>query len=1134
MSKNILVNKCFLLILIILTFSVGKAQEEPWENPNYRKFKIATHDSIILDSLSILPSTLSITNSLNETIDSSDYTFNSQWNSLRFNYKNIDSVWAEYYVHPNLKPIFIYAKDPGIIIQSHSNEKKYEINTRPKNQELFNGLQSNGSIVRGITFGNNQGGSVQSSLDLQLTGKLSEDLFINAAIADNNAPIEADGYTQNLEQFDRVYVEIYNKYAKLKAGHIDLEQNQDYFGQFNRKVTGLQLSTQIEKENSTTRIHATGSVSRGDFVQQKFNGIEGNQGPYKLTGNNNEAFIIILSGSERIYIDGVLLTRGETNDYVMNYNTGELTFTTNQLIRANHRITAEYLYTTRNYNRFLVYGGAEHESKKFSLGVHMFSESDNKNNPINQNLSNEDKQILADAGNDVDQMIALSANEVPYSANKILYKKIDVGNTFYFEYSNNPSDVLYEVFFTQVGKGKGDYILTDAATNGRVFEYIPPVNGISQGNYAPIRRLVPPVRKQLLSLNSHYTLGKNTQLGLDLGLSNNDQNLYSNLDNNENIGWAAKFNFNHIRKWGNFQLQPFAEYSFIQKQFNPLQRLRTPEFARDFNLPTELLDANQNFLRAGIQSNFKDQLRTGYELYFLENSGISKGIKQELKTEYTDAKTTIRARGSALKSEYETEKATFNSYDAIAERKIKSFTVSAGILGEENNRKITQDSINPLSFKWNEIFTAIGVGDSVQRFAKLRLYKRQDDSVRLNSLGSFSQSYGAEFNTRFLNQQNHRLDLNSDYRRVKYAYENETRDYLTGNITWYKAFFDKGVALNIFYELGGGTEPERAFTYVKVTDGMGIYQWTDYNGDGVEQLDEFEVATFSDRAQYIRVYTNTVNYLETQKNALTLSVKFYPGDIWENPFLGRFNLQFTLNNQNRYERKNRIAVWNPFEENDETRAAIQTLRGIVNFNQSKNYKWGANYQYIQQNNKTLVYVGEEGRKQQEHQFKALYRPNDFWLYEINQMFNSTKSESQSFATRRYLIKEWILNPKINYIRNENWQTSFGYEYKNALNREGEEKLGAHQLKLDAQWNDKGKTSLVGSFYWVENKFTGNEFSVVGNRMMQGLKNGSNLVWNVLLQRQLNNFLELNLSYNGRKSDQTDAIHTGSLQLRARF
>ena len=71
-------------------------------------------------------------------------------------------------------------------------------NTR---SNILGDLNSKGSIIRGITFGNNQGQSVQSSMDLQITGKLSKDVSVLASISDHNLPILAGGYTQALVDF---------------------------------------------------------------------------------------------------------------------------------------------------------------------------------------------------------------------------------------------------------------------------------------------------------------------------------------------------------------------------------------------------------------------------------------------------------------------------------------------------------------------------------------------------------------------------------------------------------------------------------------------------------------------------------------------------------------------------------------------------------------------------------------------------------------------------------------------------------------------------------------------------------------------------------------------------------------------
>ena len=68
---------------------------------------------------------------------------------------------------------------------------------------------------------------------------------------------------------------------------------------------------------------------------------------------------------------------------------------------------------------------------------------------------------------------------------------------------------------------------------------------------------------------------------------------------------------------------------------------------------------------------------------------------------------------------------------------------------------------------------------------------------------------------------------------------------------------------------------------------------------------------------------------------------------------------------------------------------------------------------------------------------------------------------------------------------------------------------------------------------INNDFTGNSFSVIGNTMLDGLKAGKNQVWSLYLQQNINSFIILNVNYEGRNStDRT--IHIGSVQIKASF
>ena len=52
--------------------------------------------------------------------------------------------------------------------------------------------------------------------------------------------------------------------------------------------------------------------------------------------------------------------------------------------------------------------------------------------------------------------------------------------------------------------------------------------------------------------------------------------------------------------------------------------------------------------------------------------------------------------------------------------------------------------------------------------------------------------------------------------------------------------------------------------------------------------------------------------------------------------------------------------------------------------------------------------------------------------------------------------------------------------------------------------------------------------------MEGLQAGSNYTWSLSAQRKLTKFLDLNFSYFGRKSKNSNSIHNGNIQLRAIF
>ncbi|HQV61413.1 MAG TPA: hypothetical protein PLG08_11585, partial [Chitinophagaceae bacterium] len=219
--------RIFLVITLALTSLWSSAQIPVAGNPvsNLRKktFRIDA-DSIKVDTISIVPNTFFISNVVVE-----DYRIDYVKAILYWKKKPIaDTVTITYRVFPfKLNPVAQRMNYDSVM--NNFYQKPFEFNNGLAGNQRgvfdFGTLKAEGSLGRQIGFGNSQDAVVNSSLNLQLSGMLGDSIEIQAAITDNNIPIQPDGTTQQLNEFDQVFLQFKKRGWQLNLGDIDIRQN---------------------------------------------------------------------------------------------------------------------------------------------------------------------------------------------------------------------------------------------------------------------------------------------------------------------------------------------------------------------------------------------------------------------------------------------------------------------------------------------------------------------------------------------------------------------------------------------------------------------------------------------------------------------------------------------------------------------------------------------------------------------------------------------------------------------------------------------------------------------------------------------------------------------------------------------
>ena len=392
----------------------------------------------------------------------------------------------------------------------------------------------------GVSVGSFGQVDLEQGLDIRIGGEIRPGTEITAHLNDQGTTLE--GNTREISDFDMIYIALNDRRFDVVAGDQYIEWPFSGILEGRKKIKGIAASVHPGK----VRVKGFGALAGGNFTVQAWHG-DGGQGPYSFTGKGESGFITPIGGTIRVSVNGVSCAEGDDRDYTVDYDLGTMTFTARRLIRPEDVIRVEYEYKMFDYQRTLtgMTAGLLAGDSVLTVQGAVWSEIDNKNNPMELALTGDNINALKAAG---DRMPVDTADEevdpndvlTRYASIPLYVKKDSLGTVIFVHTIPDPgrpdlNTGYFDVHFSEAADGCGDYL---RESSEKYPDYIYRYAGPCGGSYTPLAELPAPQRRTSGEAKAVLSLPL-LKLELDAAGQELDRNLFSGLDDNDNLASAA-------------------------------------------------------------------------------------------------------------------------------------------------------------------------------------------------------------------------------------------------------------------------------------------------------------------------------------------------------------------------------------------------------------------------------------------------------------------------------------------------------------------------------------------------------------------------------------------------------------------
>ncbi len=1017
-------------------------------------------------------------------------------------------------------------------------------------------LQRSGSITRGILAGNRRDATIESGLRLQLAGQVSDDVGVRAVLTDESTPILPEGTTQRLSEIDRVFIEIDARRARAQLGDIDVAYDGSEFARFSRKVQGVGATGQ----SGPATLRVMGATARGIYWSQEIEVLDGVQGPYRLSGEQGERFIFIVPGSEVVYIDGEPLERGETKDYVIDYATGEVTFTATRLVRADNRVRAEYQYRTTEFTRTVLGAEAEVElgrrtegPPRLMLAATVLREADGRTFDQELGLTEADRGLLSIAGDSA--VFKSGASQVAYDAEApyVQYVRrdtlIDGAATAYFvPVITAPQGAVYRVRFTPAGPGQGSYVRQGQTANGIAYSW----RGPGGGDYEPVRVLPKPREHRMLDIRGAFAPGAGIEVFGEWARSALDLNRFSGLHGEDDAGaaYVAGFRMRPQRlgpgPWGTLALE--ARRRQVRHGFAPFDRIRPIEFARRWNLDGR---RSSNFLR-GDELSDEARLDWAFGLASRARAEIGRivladgfeGTRNEVQLEISESRIPrasyrhefIRSRDPLLAEDGE-----WVRLRGLLEQPIRALV--PGLEIERERRHMRADgtrSLTAASHAFTELRPQVAWQQDDLALGALVEFRRED-RISGDALSDAERVLTMESNFDVRPVRALKMEGRAGWRSRDLAEGGQQNSIVlrwTGN--WQPG--QRLLRLNWHYEALSERTPVLQEIYIRTGAEIGEFVWRDDNADGVVQIDEFVPETTQDEGVYVRTFLPSDMLQSVTGLQSRFSVEFAPGRRWRSAtetWKRRLSNVSTRTSLQIREKSSAARLSDVYLMRlSRFRSPDHTLRGLLNFRQDlflfrnqTGYGVDASLRTLRSLN--ALAAGIEMREVDAFGGQAWVRPSSSWQVRLRAETDRKKTDSETFSSRSYDIRSWSAEPELVLSPSTRWR--FVLSAAAARKRARAADVWSWRFPLSAAYSRAGKASITARVEGARVAIDGAApAGMAYYEITDGRGLGTSFLWNLTAWYQLTATLRANLAYNGRSPEAAPVIHTIRMQLSAAF